>query len=278
MRHILIPTDFSLAAQNAYQYSMRLTRQMPARLSLLHVLPERPVVRNYEQWPTADPLQTEKVEEAMKRFDQFRNPFGSLEVKEEVLIETGQPAHEILHSAVEESVDLIVMGRDSSPKPDDAFFGNVLSTVMYDAKCPVLIVPEKYPYRPIQHVMYATTFRARDLTALDKVSEEAFKMGAKVSCVHIERNSLEWREVLPNTQAAASNGATQAAQQPVTYVSFDKDHLGDGLNEFIREHRVDLVVMVTQPRNLFDQLLRPSMTGQIAASLQVPMMVYHKAS
>jgi nucleotide-binding universal stress UspA family protein len=136
-RTILHPTDFSAAAEEAFQLSGSLARDHGARLVVLHV-----------HYPVpAGEFPVELPEEEMEDFkeevwDEFHrleavNP-QIREVRLECKLREGDPATEILRLAQEIDCDLIVMGTHGRSGLARLLMGSVAEKVLRKAHCPVL--------------------------------------------------------------------------------------------------------------------------------------------
>jgi nucleotide-binding universal stress UspA family protein len=139
IRTIIVPHDFSNAAEGALRYALDLAEKLRAKVTVLHVydvtpftLPEGPAI-------TAEVVK--QMEMAAKEgLDRVlagaRRP--GLELRA-VLIQ-GIPWCEIDNLAVQEHADLIVMGTHGRRGFTRALLGSVTEKVVRSAPCPVLTV------------------------------------------------------------------------------------------------------------------------------------------
>jgi universal stress protein A len=135
---ILVPTDFSVDAEAALKYAVELARGFQATVHLLHVV-EDPLAAGV--WSsdvyTAEiaGLQINLVRDAEARLRRIV-PEGAGTVSTEV--RTGPAARQILESAREKAVDLIVMGTHGRTGLAHILMGSVAEKVVRLAPCPVL--------------------------------------------------------------------------------------------------------------------------------------------
>ena len=135
---ILIPTDFSPDADAAFSYALGLARKFDAPVLLLHVV-EDPLAAGV--WSsdiyTAEiaGLQVNLVRDAEERLRRSV-PEGVGTVSTEV--RTGSPAKQIIETAREKNVDLIVMGTRGRTGVAHVIMGSVAERVVRLAPCPVL--------------------------------------------------------------------------------------------------------------------------------------------
>lgn len=161
--HILVPTDFSSAANQALRFAFEEAIQHQARVTLVHVMSEHsttdvyyvtgapdPRVRYEAEFggklPSAPPAEPATVrrdyqEEAT---DQLRQlvPDGFIGTCDAQVIQ-GHPADAIVRLAQELPADLIVMGTHGRTGLAHVLLGSVAEKVVRHAPCPVLTVRYK---------------------------------------------------------------------------------------------------------------------------------------
>jgi nucleotide-binding universal stress UspA family protein len=144
-RTILHPTDFSPAAEEAFQLAASLARDHGARLVVLHVMPATPT-----ESPDAE------EEEVWLHKDHLWEEFHRLEATDprirEVRIDCqfigGDPAKEILRVAGDIDADLIVMGTHGRTRLSRLLMGSVAEMVSRKAVCPVLTMKAQPRFAP----------------------------------------------------------------------------------------------------------------------------------
>jgi nucleotide-binding universal stress UspA family protein len=161
--HILVPTDFSPAANQMLAYAFEEATQHHARLTLLHVLHHHPAMEVYyikgapesrtgfvaefgETVPTTRPSPPEIIrrdyyEEALLQLRELVSP--SFTGLWEPQVVDGDPADAIVRMAEEREVDLITMGTHGRTGLQHVLLGSVAEKVVRLAPCPVLTVRYK---------------------------------------------------------------------------------------------------------------------------------------
>jgi nucleotide-binding universal stress UspA family protein len=125
-RHILIPIDFSRAAEPAVHQALALAAREQARVLLLHVLPGEAVsgTEGRAQATAEEWLQ-----------DLARQAAGPVET----CVVWGHAATEICRVAAERQIDLIVIHPHGRPGRPLHFLGSVADAVIRKAPCAVLV-------------------------------------------------------------------------------------------------------------------------------------------
>jgi nucleotide-binding universal stress UspA family protein len=140
---IIVPTDFSSCAEEAWRIAQRLAGMSGAALVLTHVLTEAPLFR---EGPFIMP-KVREVFEAARSFGETALEEWVAKARAEGLsaraaLRTGVAYEEIVALAVDERADLVVIGTHGRGGIDRALLGSVADRVVRLARCPVLTVRE----------------------------------------------------------------------------------------------------------------------------------------
>ena len=139
--HILVPTDFSPGSDAALAWARDLAEQYAARLSLLHVVtdPRAVGVLTPEVYvPPAPETRERLLREARARLERALPADERRRLALTVDARIGDVAENILETAREQHVDLIVMGTRGRHGLAHLLLGSVAERVLRHATCPVL--------------------------------------------------------------------------------------------------------------------------------------------
>ena len=138
IREILLATDFASESQSAAAYAVSFAQEYQARLTLLHVVPER---------KPGELVSWFDVQESSKQLLRKLVPAeAEAWCRPEYLVERGDPAERILDLANLRAVDLIVLGAQPEKGIPGAATHLPIATahkVVAHANCPVLTVRNK---------------------------------------------------------------------------------------------------------------------------------------
>lgn len=138
---ILVAIDFSDSSDNAFQTAMMLARQFSARLLILHIINEPVDLRGfYVPHISFDKLEEEIEEGAKKLMETFCRQHIKDFDSYETFISPGIPYEAIINKAVDENVDLIVIGTHGRTGLDHVLFGSTAEKVVRKSPLPVLTV------------------------------------------------------------------------------------------------------------------------------------------
>ena len=137
-KRILVPTDGSEFARKAELHALFLAKVSGAEIIALSVSENQFItgISVTDEVEQLNLILKDRCEEDLKEFEEM-NEDG---VKISPIIREGSPANVILDVAVEEDIDLIVIGSSGKSGFDRFILGSVSDKVVNAAKCPVLVV------------------------------------------------------------------------------------------------------------------------------------------
>lgn len=148
IKKILVPTDFSKYSDYALQYAASLARDFGAELFLLHVVPEGDLRTMYD-YPPDFPLEqilNDQKKLAEQQFEQIVRDEAKRGLKVTPLVYSGKAHEEIVNTANNYGVDLIVIATHGRTGLTHVWMGSVAEKVVRLAPCPVLTI--KHPEHP----------------------------------------------------------------------------------------------------------------------------------
>jgi universal stress protein A len=138
IRKILVPTDFSPHAQEAFRVAHDLAKAIGASVVVFHVSRPPAVVSDGERLLSAPAHAV-----ALDVWDELRKiqtKDPAVRVEHEVIVADRPNAAHILHILQEQGCDLIVMGTHGRTGLRHLLFGSVTEDLVRTAHCPVMVV------------------------------------------------------------------------------------------------------------------------------------------
>jgi nucleotide-binding universal stress UspA family protein len=186
MKTILVPVDFSKHSENALVMASAFAKAYNAEIILLHMM------------GLADTFvsqgQDKKQEEGMYHMRLARQQFKTFLEKKELkgikvreMVQSYKVFEDISDFAVEQKVDLIIMGSHGVTNLRDKFVGSNTERVVQTADIPVLVIKgEVKPVVP-KSIVFASDFKIADLMIHTDAIRFFNTLGSKVSLVYINR-------------------------------------------------------------------------------------------
>ncbi|MEX1127641.1 MAG: universal stress protein [Vicinamibacterales bacterium] len=141
-RQILVPTDFSEAANAARAYATVLADTFGATLHVLHVIPD-PLAMGWGVDAAYLPQLLERTERKVReQLESALTPEERAKFHVESAVDTGAPVDCIVRYADKHGIDLIVMGTQGRGTVERMWVGSVTQGVLRRASCPVVSVQQ----------------------------------------------------------------------------------------------------------------------------------------
>ncbi|MEZ4776749.1 MAG: universal stress protein [Bacteroidia bacterium] len=270
MKKIVVPTDFSPAAHNAFEYALQLAGKFRATLVLVHVIPPKPDIGRYPMPSWLELVDVDRTEEALEKFKAYEQEVqvrlgGNVDV--EIELRSGNPVSEIVRMS--NDADLLVMGTQGIESADSKVFGSVTGQVVLKSRCPVMAVPESAVYHEIKNIVFGTTLKEEEIGGLDTLLNFAETLGAKISFVHIEEKG-ENANVL-NFSSIEQVYELHGQQQEVGIYQFTHTDIISGLQIFVNHTHAEVIAILSHHHDMWGK----SMAKEMAYYSVTPVLVFH---
>ena len=143
IKKILVPIDFSDYSKNALKYAVNIVEIFKAEMFLIYVV--EPVIYppDFSMGQIAIPsVNTEWDERAKEELKKLAESEIPKEIKVQTIVKTGKPFIEIIDTATEKDIDLIVIATHGHSGMEHILFGSTAEKVVRKAPCPVLTLRE----------------------------------------------------------------------------------------------------------------------------------------
>lgn len=269
MKKIACLTDFSEEATNGVLFANKMAREHFSKLILFHAY--LPDVEGTEFHPSlTEYSDTESRELLYKMCLDLRRSDKYSDVSLEFMIKEGSPVERLNEAIKKEGIDMVVMSAKGSLKETDTYYGSVLSDVVINAKCPVLVVPEGYEYQSIKNIVYA----------FDIENENTFEKGAvqfsKRFGANLDVLSFVHTEDDKETEGLYRKFNILKEESGYSKVHFDvrlSANIVKEMAQFIVDRNSDLIIIENHKRTPYKQLLEPSFTKSFVFMSKKPVLV-----
>lgn len=276
MKKIIVPTDFSENAATALPFAKDIAARKNEKLLFYHAY--------HAALPTtADPislganteyLQTENdiVRHSKEHLQNIQTSLGLDEHNSDVLTETGAAAEGLAELSKNADTDLIVMGTNGAQGAADVIFGSVASVTMREAECPVLAIPPDTVFKPFENILIATDLNHKENSVYKYVIELAKLYNAEVKFLHVNDNEEDAAVELGRARTLFDE--LDVSYDKITFYSIASPTPELGIQDFIKESDVDLLVMITHTTSFFDRLFHRSLTKKMALHTDIPLLAF----
>lgn len=264
MKRILFPTDFSEVANNAFVHALELAKTMQGELIVLHSF-ELPVVDN-QFFPENYMVIYESLE--LSQFDMFKDEIPKLRtIAEERNLDKIRMTHRLMDGDLtfnikkaikEDEIDFVVMGTSGASGWESFFLGSNSGNVITDISVPMLCVPHDVPFRKIKTIGFTTRFRPKDKKALKSVLKIARRMNAHIKCLYVKTNDSDV------DSSVVKEWELEFENDPISFSVTISNEVKDTILDFILQHDIDMLTMLTYKKGFFEGLFHTSLTKKLA--------------
>jgi len=143
IKKVLVPIDFSDYSKNSLRYAVNFAKQFNAEIYLIYVL--EPVIYPPDfsmgqiAIPSINAEWDERAREELENLAKTEIPDG---INVKTILKNGKPFLEIIDTASEENIDLIIIATHGHSGVEHILFGSTAEKVVRKAPCPVLTLRE----------------------------------------------------------------------------------------------------------------------------------------
>lgn len=278
MKRILVPTDFSEVANNAFVHALELANRLNGKLLLLHTY-ELPVMdsqffpdpENYKTiYDSLEMAQFEKFRELIPKLHQIAEERNLNHIEFSHIVKDGELIYNIQECIANEGIDMVIMGTSGATGWEEIFVGTNTGEVIASVSVPVLCVPAVAEYIPIKTIGFTTRFREKDREALTKTIEIAKLTNSTVKCLYAKTDESD---VIDDKVAYWKD---EFAYEPVQFFVIPCDDVIETIFDFITHQEIDVLAMVTYKRNFFVSLFETSYAEKMSFRSDIPILVLHE--
>lgn len=277
IRNIIVPTDFSETANNAYRYALDLAGFLGANVRLVHVYQPNSDTGGamLANGATEELHYKQELLESLSHTETIsvvgRQSKPVTQVQPEMI--NGFVADELCALSRRKDTDLMVMGTTGKASLFERLLGSTSSEVARKASCPVILVPRHSHFERIDQLLYAYDYQRQGELILEKVLGFAAAFGAMVHLVHV-----------CTSRGPGTNGPGSAAGGNVfdldgvkmqMYKLFHTDIL-EALAHHADETHSGLIAMGTHHRSFLEDIFHKKLTREMAFATSVPLIVFHE--
>ena len=266
MQKILVPTDFSLTADNALNYAIAIAAKFDSELYLYHVYSFNKKV--HYNWKYSDDEQPyiKGLEEKMYI---TKNTFREKIKENNIVVQTTVEEDSIFslfnNKVREHGINMIVMGSKGATGLIKIVFGSVAATALKIAKVPVLVIPPEHTFRPLDQIVLATDLNEVTASVLAPLQKLATMFAAKVTILNVTTDSTK-----KNTQK--NNIVLDEVETDYCEIPVSKS-VNNTINNFVEKNRFDLMCMIRREKNIIESLLKRSNTLTQVYHNKIPLLV-----
>jgi nucleotide-binding universal stress UspA family protein len=277
MKTILVPTDFSKSAQNALEYAIEIAKRISAKLILFHAYQLPPVTSEVPVVLSVSDIEKQIVRNLKKAERYIHSNHGEALVVE-YDYRCGFPVEEIRLCVERKKADLIVMGLHGAGFLKEKLIGSVATALVNNSKCPVMIINQNVKFKSIKNVALAFDYsEIKNKGALRPLNDLTNLFKSHIFIFNVVQSKLEAiSSISKAVDGMKLAHALENAEHSFHYS--ENDDIVEGINKFVIEKKIDMVVMIPHKHSPLHNLFNESQTKKMAFHTRIPLLTLSESS
>ena len=277
MKKILVPFDFSSAAQEAYKFALNIAAASSGEVMVLKVT-ELPVIYGNgmpgQPYAYVDPVSylDQSTKESGRKFEEMKHSFGKPKVPVFFSVEPGDVADTILRMIKEKEIDLVVMGTSGTTGINEFFVGSNTEKIVRISPVPVFAVHKAHPLFHIKKILFPTNFDLNQSELIGKIKALQSFFKAKLYPLYVLTPSSHFseKEAMTNLENYAKFYSLQDYELNIQI----QDDERKGILTFASGLKHAIIAMATHGHKGITHLLMGSVAEDVVNHAQEEVWTY----
>jgi len=274
MKTILVPTDFSKNALNAVKYAFAFAQKTESTICLFHSF-DSPTGELNIPFTNTHIGKMEGRQSAEQQMNKLATSLSKIfpEIKPQCIVESGLATDTIIHYIKKHKISIVILGTTGEGAIERSLFGSTTSGIINDAACTVIAVPPKAKFKGIYKVTVATDLEKHSLKAFSDSVVFAKQLNAEIEFVYIE--DLNIFDATGILQKLVNEIKKNIGYDKVSFHVKVNSSIIEGLEEFVKKEKPDLLSMITHSRKFPETIWKRSITNIMSNHTSIPLVVFH---
>jgi len=276
MKHILLPTDFSQNSWNAIKYAIELFKDEACTFYLLNTY--TPVIYHVEyvlgypaQFGLGDAIRNTAQENLKTMVTKISNTFEeNPKHKFQTMARFDTFISGLKDFLETHTIDMIVMGTKGATGAQEILFGSNTVHAINGLKCPILAIPAKFTYESPHEILFPTDLElAYNNSQLRILKDIADSHHSRVNAMHIS----EGYDLTEDQKKNKTDLELMFKNTAYLFHNIKSRNISEAINDFQIKHKINLLAMINNKHNFFENLFFKNTINQIGFHLKVPFLV-----
>ena len=272
MKKILVPTDFSIQAENALKLAAQLALKNNLEIHLLHIMEIPNQMSDAITGATPIPdimFFIQKAKETL-RFTKEKDYLKDLIIIDSIKMEKASTG--ILSYIDENNIDLVLMGSNGVSGIEEIIIGSNTEKVVRRSAAPVIVIKEEIPVFNPQNIVFASDFSEEIKKPFLKILDFVNLFDAKLNLVTIcTPNSFKTTAVARKIMQEFTSGFD--IKNFSTHI-YNDSNIEKGIINFSKEINADLISFCTHGRTGLSHFFTGSISEDLANHALKPLIIF----
>lgn len=260
---ILVPTDFSDNANNAFEFAQEIAMLNKGSITLLFAY-----YNIYDFAAQSSNIIVQMEQSAQKAMEKMeRDPKLGVSVDHKIV--HGPVASAITSTAYREDYDLIIMGTQGASGIRKTLVGSNTAHVIKDSLVPVLAVPFHSDYDNIREMVVTVKWDHSELNHFKKLVRLTKPWDWPIRTLHIKTSATNVSDKAMHTLEEF----LEKKHLEISHTTVEAKSFLPGVDQYLKDADKCLLVMFTGKKTFFEYLLDHSDVEKMAYHTHVPLLV-----
>jgi len=261
MNTVIVPVDFSVTAIHTARYA--------AQLLVGHHGVHMLLYHSYLKESDAENA-TESLEALKKELmDSYIVDISILAHHEDDFVEGLERA--VRHR----KADLVIMGITGKSALAQVFFGSNTLKMVETKVCPVLIVPNKAPFKTLKNVMLTSDFKDTvQTTPSVPIKDFLGVFNPRFHIVNVDKD--HYISLTTSYENEKQHLARMFESYNPEFYFMRLYDVNEAINLFAHDKEIDLIIIIRRNESFTDKLFKASRTKSLTYHTEVPILVMHE--
>jgi nucleotide-binding universal stress UspA family protein len=270
MKKIIVPTDFSIQAENALRVAADIIRENNGEIFLLHQLDLPLHLANNASSNLPEAVFFMKL--AKEKFDNLLKADYLQGITIHGDVETGAAFSGIMNTVKRHNADLIVMGSHGTEGMRNLFIGSNAEKVVRNSEVPVLVVKDRKKKLDVNDFVFATDLDPNATSALKEASAFAKKTKCNLHLLYVNTpsNFLSTREA----EAKVAEYLKNVNVRPTDYTIYNDNSVEEGVFNYTKDVKGDIIGMANHGRKGLSHFFNGSVSEDVVNHSSLPVITF----
>ncbi len=273
---ILVPVDFGEKSDRIIEQSYSVAQVFDAEILLLHVIEDQVGVSKFL---SPDEYLNRLMGHAKKQFDHIENfvenSTAEARVPVSYIIKKGKVYDQIIETALDQDVILIVMGCDAGEsKRSRRFLGSNTFNVVREAHCPVITLKGDKIFPAFRNILVPLDFTGQTKKQVQKAIEFGKFLGATIHLISVIPDDHKIKKLMKNVQINQVRNAItrQGIKCTTEIIKDDVSKVSECICQMALRKEADMIIIMTQQKKKIARFFVGSIAQEIIFRACVPVL------
>ena len=274
-KKILVPVDFSKTSHQSFNHVKWLAEKFFSEVTLIHIREIMPSVSVFPSlYQPQEDFNSEYKKLAIAKLDEMRKELmdGGIKVVNTQYSE-GSVASNINDFAVEEKMDVVIMGTHGSGGLTEFFIGSNAFKVVNMVDKPVLTINDKRKFTPYKNIVVPLDDSKYSRAKFPYVAELAAILGTEIQILYPVFSDSKIKQDISNYLQQVS---VFLESKGIKHISKPADgNFAHEIIKFAEYTKADLIIMMSETEMTIGKMLLGSSAQELVNHSKVPVITLH---